>query len=98
MTVCFVCRDAEMSVKRASALEAEAAATRTSEDCDDDHGVRDARVRRDAAAEERDVIREASAMANEAVKDAIDGKKALVENSMEFIKVARAESDADYAR
>ena len=87
-----------MSEKRASALEAEAPATRTSEGCDDDHGVRDARVRRDAAAEERDVIREASAMANEAVKDAIDGKKALVENSMEFIKVARAESDADYAR
>ena len=87
-----------MSEKRASALEAEATATRTSDGCDDDHGVRDARVRRDAAAEERDVIREAFAMANEAVKDAIDGKKALVENSMEFIKVARAESDADYAR
>ena len=87
-----------MSEKRASALESEAAAARTSDGCDDDHGVRDARARRDAAAEERDVIREASAMANEAVKDAIDGKKALVENSIEFIKVARAESDADYAR
>ena len=88
-----------MSEKRASALEAEATATRTSDGCDDDdHGVRDARVRRDAAAEERDVIREASAMATEAVKDAKDGKKASVENSMEFIKVARAESDADYAR
>ena len=87
-----------MSEKRASALEAEATATRTSDGCDDDHGVRDARVRRDAAAEERDVIREAFAMANEAVKDAIDGKTAMVENSMEFIKVARAESDADYAR
>ena len=88
-----------MSEKKASALEAEAAATRTSDGCDDDdHGVRDARARRDAAAEERDVIREAFAMANEAVKDAIDGKTAMVENSMEFIKVARAESDADYAR
>ena len=87
-----------MSEKQASALEAEAAAARTSDGCDDDHGVRDARVRRDAAAEERDVIREAFAMANEAVKDAIDGKTAMVENSMEFIKVARAESDADYAR